>query len=59
MASTKVIKCICKSEFQDKIYGEGKRLHNMTSKQNNTVARCTVCSKENNISSTPSSKKKN
>ena len=34
-----VRKCRCKSDFQDKKYGNGKRLHNVTTKG----WRCTVC----------------
>jgi len=36
---TKVLTCTCKSEFQDKTYGTGNRLHNKT----NNGWRCTVC----------------
>jgi len=38
---TKVEKCDCKSEFQDKQFGVGMRLKNSTSKG----FRCTVCRK--------------
>lgn len=33
----------CKSDYQDKKYGNGNRVHNVTSKDKN---RCTVCGKE-------------
>ena len=36
---TRVLKCHCASDFQDKKYGKGKRLHNATVKG----YRCTVC----------------
>lgn len=36
---TTVVSCTCKSEFQDKEYGKGKRLANI-GKTKNT---CTVC----------------
>ena len=42
-ASGTVVKfCSCKSDFQDKRYGKGKRLHNVTTKG----FRCTVCGRE-------------
>ncbi len=34
--------CDCVSEFQDKRYGAGKRVHN----QGNKECRCTVCGKK-------------
>jgi hypothetical protein len=39
---TAVLPCTCKSEYQDKAYGLGKRLHNKT----NEGQRCTVCETE-------------
>ena len=49
MAVSGVIKtCVCKHEYQDRIYGEGRRVHTSTpSKKGATVTyRCTVCGKE-------------
>ena len=47
---TKVLKCVCESEFQDKEYGPGKRLHNLGVKDTSGVpARCTVCGREHRI----------
>ena len=43
---TKIIKCRCKSEFQDERYGKGKRVHNQTTKNNGRTYRCTVCGNE-------------
>jgi len=40
---TKIISCECKSEYQDKRYGAGKRVANVTDKGGD--ARCTVCNK--------------
>jgi hypothetical protein len=40
--SCRIIKCGCKSEFQDKLYGSGKRAMNKTTKG----FRCTICTKE-------------
>lgn len=42
MAQTMIMNCKCKSKFQDKRYGEGKRLHNLCEKG----ARCTVCNEK-------------
>lgn len=41
-----ILDCTCKSEYQDKTYGPGNRVHNETKGKNgNDVggARCTVC----------------
>jgi len=43
---TKIVKCSCEHEFQDKKYGKGMRVFNETAKTNPTVWRCTVCGKE-------------
>jgi len=42
---TKVITCSCPEEYQDKIYGKNKRLHNAFGKPHKGY-RCTVCGKE-------------
>lgn len=42
--ANKTFKCNCESEFQDKTYGNGNRVHNFTAKNNNW--RCTVCGSE-------------
>ena len=34
-------KCTCKSTFQDKLHGKGKRVHNELA--HNKGLRCTVC----------------
>ena len=40
----KVLKCTCKSEFQDKEYGTGMRLHNGCGKDGKSNEyRCTIC----------------
>lgn len=41
-----VQKCSCKNEFQDKLYGNGMRVHNYKAKQQNKVQEvcCSVCS---------------
>ncbi len=38
---TKILKCTCKHDFQDKRYGKGKRVFNVSTKNNDY--RCTVC----------------
>lgn len=49
--------CDCKSEFQDKLYGKGKRLHNILASRKQ--AACTICSggakraKRNSLASPP------
>jgi len=40
MSSTKIIHCKCIHNFQDKQYGKGNRVHNMTKDDG---YRCTVC----------------
>ena len=41
---TRIMPCTCKSEYQDKRYGKGKRVFNSMVKEGSY--RCTVCSKE-------------
>ena len=36
--------CTCNSDYQDKRYGVGKRVHNLCNK--GEKARCTICTKE-------------
>ena len=44
MAATKVMRCTCESEFQDKEYGKGMRLFNLRDdKKHAGEAFCTVC----------------
>ena len=41
-----ILKCDCKHEYQDKKYGEGKRVHNPFPDNNGTTSyRCTICGK--------------
>ncbi len=46
--STKIIKCTCNSEFQDKMYGENQRVMNAAFKKGAEPKRyrCTSCGKE-------------
>jgi len=39
---TNITNCSCKSEYQDKRYGKGLRLHNATQSQS-AKWRCTAC----------------
>lgn len=52
MTKTKIITCTCKSEYQDKEYGKGKRVANHASSQGSKEWqwRCTVCGKEKMVS---------
>ena len=45
---TKIKKCSCVNEFQDKRYGKGKRVFNSIGKAGRSAEgyRCTVCLKE-------------
>lgn len=38
---TTIKPCNCKNEFQDKTYGRGNRVHNLS--ERGTEAKCTVC----------------
>lgn len=42
---SKILPCNCKSDFQDREYGKGMRLHNKAGK-NGDKYRCTVCRHE-------------
>lgn len=42
-----ILTCKCKHEFQDRVHGKGKRVHNLTVKE---LGRCTVCGSENGVS---------
>jgi hypothetical protein len=49
MTKTQIKVCTCESVYQDKKYGQGKRVHNETKQQQPESARnwrCTVCGKE-------------
>lgn len=41
----RIYKCSCSHEYQDKLYGSGMRVQNVTVKG----YRCTVCSQEYNV----------
>ena len=40
---TKVKSCTCQHEFQDSVYGKGRRVHNKTNGNGRPEYRCTVC----------------
>lgn len=46
MAATKVMPCKCVHEFQDKTYGKGMRLFNLSEVAKVKKAKCTVCGNE-------------
>ena len=43
-----IMQCTCKHVFQDKQYGNGKRVFN-TMKDDTRKARCTVCKSEKSL----------
>ena len=47
MAEAKILKCDCKNEFQDALYGKGMRLFNPQGKGKDQGSSyiCTVCGK--------------
>jgi len=45
--STIILKCKCYHEYQDKIYGKQRRVHNI--KKGGEKATCTVCGNERYI----------
>lgn len=55
---TKIINCECTHEFQDKRYGPGKRVANVTGGKGNNGWRCTVCGKDKSATPVKSAPKK-
>lgn len=46
MSKVTILKCTCKHEYQDKVYGKQQRVHNAMKKESGGQHwRCTVCSK--------------
>lgn len=43
-----VLKCRCESDYQDKRYGNGNRVHNEANGKTDTY-RCTVCGAERGL----------
>ena len=41
--STLLIRCTCKSDGQDKLHGDGVRVHNKSNKSAHNTYKCTVC----------------
>lgn len=46
---TVIVSCGCRSDYQDGVYGVGKRVANRTKKTPGNIARCSVCGKEISI----------
>jgi hypothetical protein len=42
-SNTVKARCTCVSEYQDKLYGTGIRIHNVVQKKDSTVKKCTSC----------------
>jgi hypothetical protein len=50
LGKARVKPCTCISNYQDRVYGRGKRLHNICLRSGGGLAcRCTVCSNEQDI----------
>jgi len=48
----RILHCYCKHPFQDKRYGKGRRVHNLTGKNGkglSPIYRCTVCKAERGV----------
>lgn len=45
--ATMILPCTCKDEYQDSVYGKGRRVHNVGGKGKEKLAYCTVCSPSN------------
>ncbi len=43
---TKIKKCTCANAYQDKRYGEFKRVHNQSGTKDKVTWTCTVCGKK-------------
>jgi hypothetical protein len=43
---TVILPCACRNEYQDKKYGEQKRVHNLMTSKIFPTYRCTVCGNE-------------
>ena len=41
-----ILKCNCDNEYQDKQYGKKNRVHNIATKSNRSIFKCTVCNEE-------------
>lgn len=50
---TGIFPCTCKSEYQDKRYGPGLRVHNEAKSSKAAGWRCTVCGKVNGYGGQP------
>ena len=53
-----ILKCSCKHEFQDAIYGKELRVHNRAPKSKYGDWRCTVCGNHRNAPSGSDNKTK-
>lgn len=42
-----IYECVCQHEYQDKLYGKGRRVWNPLGVQGKSGIRCTVCKREN------------
>ena len=44
-----ILKCNCKSSYQDKRYGKGKRVHNEGQGKTRGAVYCTVCGNKKSV----------
>ena len=49
-----ILNCKCEHEYQDRVHGKGKRVHNLTARG---LGRCTVCSNESGSTASDTRKK--
>lgn len=52
-----ILSCSCQNEFQDKIYGKGKRVFNAMGSKGQAGYKCTVCKATNKSSVVKEEKK--
>jgi hypothetical protein len=43
LEGTKILACVCKNAYQDKVYGKGMRVHNGANPKGASYWRCTCC----------------
>lgn len=58
MSSTAILSCKCSHEYQDTVYGKGRRLHNRSGKKENSHYACTVCGDKKSAGSSSTTEKK-
>ena len=54
---SRILECNCRSENQNKLYGENKRVFNLTAISGDKTWRCSVCLREINTGGSEDNKK--